>query len=49
MKNSLVCFLPYFYDNSGHEVSFIKLLKKISFKLKKGFLVILPKKKYFKL
>ena len=44
MKNSLVCFLPYFYDNSGHEVSFIKLLKKISFKLKKGFLVILPKK-----
>lgn len=47
MKNSLVCFLPFFYDNSGHEVSFIKLLQKISFKLKKRFLVILPKKNIF--
>ena len=49
IKNKLICFLPFFINESGHEISFIYILKKISKKINKDLILVLPKKNFLKL
>jgi len=43
MNSSLVCILPALFNNSGHEVDFIDILKRIAHKKKLKIKFILPK------
>ena len=48
IRNKLICFLPFFINESGHEISFINIFKKIGKKSNKNIILVV-KKKFFKI
>jgi len=48
MNRSLICILPSFFDNSGHEIDFINILLKIANKKKIKINFLLPKNNILK-
>ena len=44
MKNNLFCFMPFFINNGGHEISFIKTIYKATQLKNYKILLFLPKK-----
>ena len=44
MKNNLFCFMPFFINNGGHEISFIKTIYKATQLTNYKILLVLPKK-----
>ncbi len=49
IRNKLICFLPFFVNESGHEISFINIFKKIGKKSNKDIILVVPKKNFLKI
>ena len=49
MKKKIICILPSFINNDGHEFSFFQILRKISVKLKNELIVVAPKENNLKI